>query len=381
LSGSSAGGGGIALPGYHYEFPRDHFNHPDFQTEWWYYTGNLTAADGHLFGFELSCFRQAVDRDRAKSSSWDIQDLYLAHLALSDFDGGRFYQAEQTNRSGPGLAGISDTQKKSWNGNWDVPWQHDDLILKAYDDRFSLSLQLHSSKPPVINGQNGVSQKASGSGHASHYISLTRLIATGSLFVGGKTNRVTGTAWMDHEFVTHQLEAQQVGWDWLSLQLNDNTELMLFHVRRKDGSIDPYSAGTYVDADNRSIHLQVSDFSLTPLGETWTSPITSAKYPVRWRVEIPKLGLSLEISAPLKSQEFSGAAKLAPNYWEGTISIEGHHMTSSNSKACEVKSGLLHIAHFMNSCAELLCADRAVDRRGQLLLRAAMLVESPSGSA
>ena len=313
-----------ALPGYHYEFPRDHFNHPDFQTEWWYYTGNLTGSDGHRFGFELTFFRQAVDRDPAKSSTWDIHDLYLAHLAVSDLDSGQFYHAERTNRSGPGLAGISETQKKIWNGNWEAQWQRNDLILKAYDDQFSFSLLLHPEKPPVIHRQHGVSQKASGPGHASHYISLTRLNTTGSLLVGEKNNQVTGIAWMDHEFFTHQLEAQQVGWDWLSLQLNDNTELMLFHIRRKDGSIDPFSAGTYVDSSDRSIHLQASDFSLMPFGETWTSPITSAKYPIRWRVEVPKLGLSLEVSTPLKSQELSELAKFAPSYWEGAITIEGN---------------------------------------------------------
>ncbi|MGA9528651.1 MAG: lipocalin-like domain-containing protein [Terriglobales bacterium] len=313
-----------AQPGYHYEFPRDHFNHPDFQTEWWYYTGNLTAGNGHRFGFELTFFRQAIDRDPAKSSIWDIHDLYLAHLAVSDLDDGRFYHAERINRSGPGLAGISDIQKKIWNGNWEAQWQGEDLTLQAYDDRFSFSLLLHPEKTPVIHGENGVSQKAAGLGHASHYISLTRLDTKGSLLVGGKTNQVTGTAWMDHEFFTHQLEAQQVGWDWLSLQLNDNTELMLFHIRRKDGSIDPFSAATYVDSSNRSIHLQASDFSLTPLEETWTSPITSAKYPVHWRVEVAKLGLSLEVSTPLKSQELSGRTRFAPSYWEGAINIAGH---------------------------------------------------------
>jgi len=313
-----------AQPGYHYEFPRDHFDHPNFQTEWWYYTGNLTAADGHRFGFELTFFRQAVDRDPAKSSTWDIHDLYVAHLAVSDLDGGQFYHAERTNRSGPGLAGISEIQKKIWNGNWEAQWQGDDLILKAYDDRFSFSLLLHPEKPPVIHGQNGVSQKALGPGRASHYISLTRLHTTGSVLVGGKTHQVKGTAWMDHELFTHQLEAQQVGWDWLSLQLNDNTELMLFHLRHKDGSIDPFSAGTYVDSSNRSMHLQAADFSLTPLGETWRSPITAAKYPVRWRVDVLKLGLSLEVSTPLKSQELSGRTKFAPSYWEGAITIQGH---------------------------------------------------------
>jgi predicted secreted hydrolase len=128
---------------------------------------------------------------------------------------------------------------------------------------------------------------------------------------------------MDHEFFTQQLEAQQVGWDWLSIQLSDNTELMLFHIRRKDGSIDRFSSGTYVDANNHSMHLRESDFFLMPLGEIWQSPASSAKYPVRWRVQIPKLDLSLEVATPLKAQELLGAAKFTPTYWEGAITIDG----------------------------------------------------------
>jgi predicted secreted hydrolase len=314
----------VALPGYHFVFPRDHFNHPDFQTEWWYYTGNLTAADGHRFGFELTFFRQAINRDPGQPAAWDIRDLYWADLALSDLDGAQFYHAERTNRAGPGLAGISDTRGKIWNGNWEIQWQGKDWRLQGYDGRFSLSLLLHSEKPPVIEGQNGISRKGAEPGHASHYISLTHLNTVGSVVIAGKSRQVRGTAWMDHEFFTHQLEAQQVGWDWLSLQLNDNTELMLFQIRRKDGSIDAFSAGTYVDGAGRSTDLRASDFSLAPRGESWTSPITAAKYPVAWRTEIPKLGLSLEISTLLKSQELSGRARFAPSYWEGAITVAGH---------------------------------------------------------
>jgi predicted secreted hydrolase len=312
-----------ALPGYHFEFPRDHFNHPEYQTEWWYYTGNLTAKNGHRFGFELTFFRQGVDRSAKQSETWDIHDLYLAHLALSDLDGGKFYHVERTNRSGPGLAGVDAAQKKIWNGNWKVEWQGEDMKLTALEERFTLELLMHPEKRPVTHGKNGVSQKAEGAGQASHYASYTRLRTTGSILEGTARNDVSGSAWMDHEFFTHQLDAGQVGWDWLSLQLNDNTELMLFHIRRKNGSIDPFSAGTYVDAAGHTIHLLTSDFTLTPAGEVWKSPITSAQYPVSWRVEVPQLGLFLDISTQLKAQELSGKTPSSPNYWEGAIFIRG----------------------------------------------------------
>jgi predicted secreted hydrolase len=313
-----------ALPGYRYEFPRDHFNHPDFQTEWWYYTGNLKSADGHHFGFELTFFRQAVSRDSAKAGAWDVQDLYLAHLALSDLDGGKFYHAERTNRAGPGIAAVNESLARVWNGNWQIQWHGGDQELQAIDGRFQLHFKLHPEKPPVIHGENGVSQKAEGPGRASHYISLTRLATSGSIELGGKKMEVTGISWMDHEFFTHQLDSNQAGWDWLSLQLDDHTELMLFHLRHQDGSIDPYSAGTYVDADGKTSHLRSTDFQLEPSGEKWTSPVTDAAYPIHWKIAIPKLGIELEAKTPLPSQELTGSTKLAPNYWEGAIVLTGH---------------------------------------------------------
>jgi len=320
-----------ALPGYRYEFPHDYFNHPDFQTEWWYYTGNLKSVDGHRFGFELTFFRQAVSRDPARTDVWDLKDMYLAHLALSDLDGGNFYHTERTNRAGPGVAGIRGEQGRIWNGNWQIQWDGDDQRLQAIGERFELHLLLRSEKPPVIHGENGISQKAAGSGHASHYISLTRLATSGSIDLEGKKVEVTGTSWMDHEFFTHQLDANQTGWDWLSLQFADNTELMLFHIRRSDGSIDPYSAGTYVDAQGKTTHLRESDFRLEPLAEKWTSLVTHATYPIQWRIAVPKLGLELEAKTPLASQELASSAKFSPNYWEGAIVLTGYHNEQSLS--------------------------------------------------
>jgi predicted secreted hydrolase len=316
-----------ALSGYHFEFPRDHFNHSDFQTEWWYYTGNLKSSGGHRFGFELTFFRQAVTRDPAKNFAWDVRDFYLAHLALSDLDGQHFYHAERTNRSGPGLAGASQTEARIWNGNWQIQWHADEQNLQAVDDRFELHLTLRAEKPPVIHGENGVSQKASGPGRASHYISLTRLATQGSIQLDGKEFSVEGLSWMDHEFFTHQLEADQTGWDWLSLQLDDDIELMLFRICRKDGSIDPYSAGTFVDSRGRAIHLREADFILEPVGKTWTSAETHAVYPVAWKIEIPRLGIELQATTPLASQELAGTTRLSPSYWEGAISLTGHRGT------------------------------------------------------
>src|SRR5580704_1656282 len=312
-----------AVAGYRFEFPRDYFDHPDFQTEWWYYTGNLKSVNGHRYGFELTFFRQAVTRDSARVATWDVKDIYLTHLALSDLDGQKFYHSERINRAGPGIAGASAATARIWNGNWQIQWDGSDQKLQAIDKQFQLHLTLHSEKPPVIHGENGVSQKSEGVGHASYYISLTRLTANGQLEVNGEQLEVSGLAWMDHEFFAHQLEPDQVGWDWLSLQLEDNTELMLFQIRRKDGSLDPFSSGSYVDAQGKSTHLRATDFILQPLAQSWTSPDTHANYPIAWKIEIPKLEIEMEAHTSLEAQELTGKTNSAPSYWEGAITLGG----------------------------------------------------------
>lgn len=310
----------LALPGYSFQFPRDYFNHEDYQTEWWYYTGNLRARDGRRFGFELTFFRQGVART-ANSDPWYVHDLWMAHLALSDIGAQRFHHQERLNRSGPGLAGVDAATGVIWNGNWQarIAGQQEDLHGVGRD--FGLKLKLVSAKPPVIQGQNGISQKAAGRGHASHYYSLTRLLTSGSIEVGGKSYLVQGTSWMDHEFFTGSMASDESGWDWLSVQFDDSTELMLYRMRRKDGGIDPYSSGSFVDAHGKSLFLSSHDFAMTPAGHTWVSPETKAAYPQRWHVSVPKLHLAFDVTTPLPTQEMTG--RFGPSYWEGAVDISG----------------------------------------------------------
>ncbi len=308
-----------ALPGYRYSFPRDHFEHPDFRTEWWYYTGNLRTSDGKRFGFELVFFRQGQRREPVENRSvWRIDDAYLAHLALTDIDGKRFYPHERLNRAGPGVAGASFEKRRVWNGNWSALWSGDRQTLEATSEEFRFHFQIEPAKPLVIHGSDGVSQKAEGAGKASHYISFPRLTVAGELELEGARYVVSGTAWMDHEWFTHQLDASQVGWDWFSIQLDDGRELMLFQLRTKTGGIDPYSSGTYVDRQGVAHHLTVRDFSLEP-GRYWVSEKTKARYPVSWRIRVPSLGLSLQCDATVDSQELTGAT----NYWEGAVRYSG----------------------------------------------------------
>lgn len=308
-----------ALPGYHYRFPRDDFSHPDYQTEWWYYTGNLRAASGRRFGFELTFFRRGEHLRRSHSSVWKPDEIYLAHLALSDIDGHHFYYNERLHRAGPGLAGISMNQRRYWNGNWQVRWVSlitGEQELRAVSKRFSLELDLKPQKPFVINGMDGVSRKGPLPGEASHYISCTRIGAAGDLHYEGRSFRVTGQAWMDHEFFSSQLDPSIAGWDWFAIQLNNDEELMLYRLRKRSGGVSRYSSGTFVDRQGKPHFLSAAAIHLSPL-ENWHG------YPIAWRISIPSLGIDLTEEPDLKDQELIGKNGISPSYWEGAVAYIG----------------------------------------------------------
>jgi predicted secreted hydrolase len=306
-----------AIPGYHYQFPRDHFEHEDFRTEWWYYTGNVSDSAGKRYGFELVFFRQGAHAGPAGEARehgegvWDVRDLYLAHAALTDPAGKHFWYEERLNRQGPGVAGASFGDSRVWNGNWRVAWSGETQTLDAVTEHFRFHLKLDPEKPFVIQGENGLSQKAAGRGRASYYVSFPLLKASGSI----NDSAVTGRAWMDHEWFTEQLDAAQAGWDWFSVQLDNRTELMLFELRRKDGSIDPYSSGTFIDAEGKAHHLRREDFTLQPLAK-WQ------KYPIEWRITIPSLHIELTCKAVMANQELKSPGK-GPSYWEGAVDYSG----------------------------------------------------------
>lgn len=315
-----------AVPGYRFSFPRDHGAHPDFRTEWWYYTGQLRATDGRAFGFELTFFRRAIPPEDVKTlpSRWSVTQLYLAHFAVTDVRARQFRFFEKVSRAGLGKAGAEDARLRVWIDDWQAAADGDSdaQTLSARGDQLTLSLTLHPTKPLTVHGQDGVSRKGLSAGQTSHYYSLTRLAATGTLSIGTESLAVTGTAWMDHEFSSADLGDDLVGWDWFSIQLDDHRELMLYRLRRRDGSSDPVSSGTVVVPDGHSRSLAVTDFRIEPLG-SWTSPHSQATYPQPWRLTVPSLDLSLELVPLLADQELRTSRSTQVTYWEGAVSITG----------------------------------------------------------
>jgi predicted secreted hydrolase len=251
--------------------------------------------------------------------------MYLAHFALSDLDGREFFHTKRLNRSGPGLAGADEKTGRYWNGNWQVQWLDEHSAaqrLQAICEDGTLRLDLKPSKPPVVHGQNGVSVKGPLPGEASQYISFTRIDSSGTLDWKGKHYALRGDSWMDHEFFSEPSDNALAGWDWFAVQLDSGQELMLYRLRRNDGSSQRFSSGTYVDEKGAARFLSGSEFTLRPL-ESWQSAASGERYPVRWRISVPSLQLELTEQTRLRNQELFSREAISPTYWEGAVEYAG----------------------------------------------------------
>lgn len=305
-------------------FPRDLGPHDDYQTEWWYYTGNLQTDGGRRFGYQLTFFRRALvppDESAAAGdgNAWRTEQVYLAHFALSDIDGEAFYFDEQFARGAAGLGGAQAEPYHVWLEEWQAVATGDGGVrLVAETEEVAIDLTLTQTLPPVLHGESGLSAKGPTPGNASYYYSFVQQETAGTVRVGTERFDVTGRSWKDHEYSTSVLEQGAVGWDWFSLQFDNGGALMFFQIRRDDGTIQAESSGTLVYPDGSLAHVPLSGWELEVV-DTWTSPETGAVYPAAWRLRLPALGLELEGRSLLADQEL----RLSTVYWEGAVSYSG----------------------------------------------------------
>lgn len=312
-----------ARPGRVFQFPRDHGAHPDFKTEWWYYTGHLKSDAGESFGYQLTFFRVGLRKpDPQARSAWRADTVYFAHLAVSDPNRGAFAFREKIQRGALGLAGAEPSRLKVWIDDWLVEDKNGVHHLRASKDGIDLTLELSPLKPPVLHGEGGYSRKSAAAPVASHYYSITRLATRGTLTVGRRTVEVSGTSWFDREFSTSHLTPEQLGWDWFSLQLSDGSDLMLYVMRLRDGSLDPASSGTLVDPQGRARHVKLADFAIKATGR-WQSPHSRAVYPSGWQISLPQEGYSLTLQPTLADQELRPGGRSPIIYWEGQVTVQG----------------------------------------------------------
>jgi predicted secreted hydrolase len=304
------------------EFPADYGPHLDYQTEWWYYTGNLRTAEGRHFGYQLTFFRRALVPPALRTereSAWAADQVYMAHFALTDVTGKRHWAFERFSRGAAGLAGARAVPYRVWLEDWQVEEIEPGVVrLHAEQEGVALELVLTDRKGPILQGDGGYSPKGPLPGNASYYYSLTHLETSGTVQVADTSHAVSGLSWMDHEWSTSALAADQVGWDWFSVQMDDGSELMVFQLRKEDGSIDPFSSGTFIGPDGSTRHLDRDEFEIR-VEDTWRSPHSEATYPARWTATVPAVDLKLEIEPHLADQELI----VSYAYWEGAVRVEG----------------------------------------------------------
>jgi len=305
-------------------FPRDLGPHEDYQTEWWYYTGNLQTEDGRDFGYQFTIFRRAIQPMSEipqvdNPSTWRSNQIYLAHFTVSDMGGDEFHVAERFSRGGAELAGAQAQPYYVWLEDWSVTEVEPGTVrIQADTEDVSLDLTLVETMPPVLHGDGGLSQKGPEPGNASYYYSIVRQATSGELVIGEETFQVDGLSWKDHEYSTSALSPGSVGWDWFSLQLDDGSALMLFQIRRDDGSIEPYSSASFISNDGALQTLGHEEWQLDVL-DTWTSPHSGGEYPAHWRLRIPSIALDLEGRPMMADQELN----VSTIYWEGASEFSG----------------------------------------------------------
>ena len=307
------------------DFPADHGAHPDHRTEWWYFTGNLTSAAGRDYGFQLTLFRTALAPEAGdRPSDWATRQVWMGHFAVTDIAAGDHRAVERYQRGGLGLAGATTRPVRVWLDDWQI--QSDGpaalfplrVTASAPSRGIGIDLAIKAQKPRVLQGDRGYSRKGEAPGNASRYYSYTRLAADGELRFGDQTPAVTGSAWLDREWSTSALDADQAGWDWFALQLDDGRDLMVYRLRRQDGSTDRHSAGILVGRGGEARVLSAEDFTLSAQRE-WQNPRTGSRYPVAWRLQLPDEDIDLQVNARVDDQ----AMPTTVRYWEGSVAVTG----------------------------------------------------------
>ena len=306
-----------------WSFPRDHGRHDGFRLEWWYFTGNMHDSMGRRFGYQLTFFRTAFSPEKnQRLSQWGMNDLYFAHAAVSDIDGKTFFYKDRLERPHTGLAFSSDQTMDVLLLDWSAKLDDGKIELKCPEKDFVIDLLCSEGRGPVLEGPGGVNIKGHEPGQASYYYSMTRLKTAGTLTVKGKTFQVDGLSWMDHEFSSDALSKNQIGWDWMGLQLDDGSDLMIYRMRNKSGSTD-YLSGTKITSNGQPHYLSQDQLKIDG-DSSWKSPASGASYPQHWTVRVAGQP-PLTITSDMPGQELMTTASTKVTYFEGSATVTGDH--------------------------------------------------------
>lgn len=308
-------------PNKQFDFPRDHGNHVNYSTEWWYFTGNLKTEENRHFGYQLTFFRRGLPNNHEKrESKWAAENIYMGHFTLTDTTNNTFHQFEKFNRNSFNMAGSSDKHLDVWIDKWFVTTDSNNplmLNVSAKESGISINFQLESDRDPVLQGDNGYSVKSRKENSASYYYSVPRMDTTGIISISDRNYDVKGMTWLDREWTSNGLAKDQEGWDWFGLHLDNKIDIMFYQLRLQSGNIDSTSSGRMINGKN-SIQLNNENFQISVI-DHWESPLTGIRYPSKWELSIPNHGLELAIHPYISNQELTGLFR----YWEGAVQING----------------------------------------------------------
>ncbi len=309
-------------PGHALQFPRDHGAHPAFRTEWWYVTGWLAGEGGRELGFQITFFRNRPRIAEANPSAFAPRQLVFAHAALADPRDGRLLHDQRAARAGFGLAEARADVTDVWVDDWSLRATPDGYAARIPARDFTLDLALRGTQPVLRQGDRGYSRKGPLPAQASYYYSRPQLAVEGTVARGPRTERVSGRAWLDHEWSSEVMAPEAVGWDWVGLNLADGGALMAFRMRGRDAGAF-WAGGTLRGADGRVRTFAPEEIRFEPL-RRWKSPRTEVEYPVAMRVRAGDLAFDLE---PLMDdQELDSRASTGTIYWEGAVRAKsGEH--------------------------------------------------------
>jgi predicted secreted hydrolase len=302
------------VPGYRLQFPRDEGSHPDFRLEWWYLTGWLQDA-GKPLGFQVTFFRARPQLQHDNPSRFTPRQILIAHAALSDPAHGRLIHDQRAARAGFGLAGAEAGRTRVWIDDWRLHQEENSYRAHIAAREFSLELQCAATQPPLLQGERGFSRKGPAPASASYYYSLPHLKAEGKLTRGGIERRVTGSAWLDHEWSSQYLEKAATGWDWIGINLDDGSALMAFRMRGK-ASENFWAGASLRQADGRLTVFSPDEVRFIPRRE-WKSARTGTTYPVSFLVRAGDR--EFEIEPLFDDQEHDTRASAGTIYWEGAV--------------------------------------------------------------
>jgi predicted secreted hydrolase len=310
--GAEAPGFDVPRPGTPIVFPKDHGAHTSFRTEWWYLTANLKGEDGAAYGAQWTLFRHALEP--RSGEGWDDRTAFMAHAAITSAKEHLF--AQTIARGGVGQAGVEAAPFRAFVDDWGFEATDKDFTrarVFARDEHFFYALELARDAPFVLQGDRGFSRKSE-AGQASHYYSQPFFRVSGTISIHGRETKVTGRAWMDREWSSQPLSADQKGWDWFSLHLAGGEKLMLFRLR---GARD-YFSGNWIAPDGPTTLLTSDDIAFEPLERTL---VAGHSLPTRWRVKVKSRAFDVE-TRPLNPRSWMGTNF---PYWEGPVTFSGSH--------------------------------------------------------